>query len=75
MPKFLFGWGTIQHSVTIGELSSQETSIIGRNVFVGASATIWGNITVGNNEKIGAGAVVLESIPDNSTGVGVPAKQ
>jgi serine O-acetyltransferase len=33
---------------------------------------VLGNITVGDNCRVGAGSVVLRSIPDNSTIVGVP---
>lgn len=33
-----------------------------------------GNVTVGKNAKIGAGAVVLIDVPDNATAVGIPAK-
>ena len=33
-----------------------------------------GNITIGNNVKVGAGSVVLWSVPDNCTVVGVPGK-
>ena len=32
------------------------------------------NIKIGDNVKIGAGSVVLNDIPENSTAVGVPAK-
>src|SRR5579862_1683123 len=42
------------------------------NVVVGAGAKILGNITVGQNCRIGAGSVVLRSVPADSTVVGVP---
>ena len=42
------------------------------NVVVGAGAKILGNITVGQNCRIGAGSVVLRSVPPDSTVVGVP---
>ena len=32
-----------------------------------------GNITVGENSRVGAGSVVLSDVPPNSTVVGVPA--
>jgi serine O-acetyltransferase len=44
------------------------------NIVVGAGAKILGNITLGNDVKIGAGSVVLRSVPDGCTVVGVPAK-
>ena len=41
---------------------------------VGAGAKVLGNITIGNNVKIGGGSVVVHSVPDNCTVVGVPAE-
>jgi serine O-acetyltransferase len=34
---------------------------------------VLGNITVGENSRVGAGSVVLSDVPPNSTVVGVPA--
>lgn len=42
-------------------------------VFVGNNANVLGNITVGENSRVGAGSVVLTDVPPNSTVVGVPA--
>jgi serine O-acetyltransferase len=42
-------------------------------VVVGGGAKVLGNITVGDNCRIGAGSVVVRDVPDNSTVVGVPA--
>jgi len=42
------------------------------NVVVGGGARILGNIIVGKNCRIGAGSVVLRSVPPDSTVVGVP---
>lgn len=42
------------------------------NVVVGGGAKILGNIVVGKNCRIGAGSVVLRSVPADSTVVGVP---
>jgi serine O-acetyltransferase len=41
---------------------------------VGANATLLGPITVGENASVGAGSVVLESVPPNCTVVGNPAE-
>jgi len=70
------GKGTIiQHSVTIGEIDdSHRSPVIGQNCFIGCRACVLGNIKIGNNVKIGAGAVVIKDVPDNCTVVGVPAK-
>lgn len=40
---------------------------------IGAGSKILGPIKVGDNVKIGAGAVVLHDIEKNSTAVGVPS--
>jgi len=44
------------------------------NVMISAGAKVLGNITVGENSKIGAQAVVLKDVPANCTVVGVPAR-
>jgi len=43
------------------------------SVFIGNNANILGNVTVGENSRVGAGSVVLADVPPNSTVVGVPA--
>ena len=42
-------------------------------VFIGNNANLLGNVTVGENSRVGAGSVVLDDVPPNSTVVGVPA--
>ncbi|MCO6183981.1 serine O-acetyltransferase EpsC [Leuconostoc fallax] len=67
---------TILHGVTLGSRQShhgQRHPKIKRGSFIGAHAQVLGNITIGSNSKIGANAVVLQDIPDNSTAVGNPA--
>lgn len=44
------------------------------NVVIAAGAKILGSFTVGENSKIGAGAVVLKDVPPNCTVVGVPGR-
>lgn len=73
-PNSIIRGGVIQHCVTIGELDSHDAPVIEEDVYIGARAMILGNITIGKNSKIGAGAVVLNNIPPNCTAVGVPAK-
>ena len=41
---------------------------------MGAGAKILGNITIGDNVRIGAGAVVIEDVPDDCTVVGNPGR-
>ncbi len=61
----------IYQNVTIG---SGKGPKIGADCIIGAGACVLGDITIGNNVKIGANAVILKSIPDNCTVVGVPGK-
>ena len=53
---------------------SFEGPTIGRFVFIGTGAKLLGPITVGDNARIGANAVVLCDVPADSTAVGVPAR-
>lgn len=67
----------IYHGVTLGGLSTikeKRHPTIKDNVLIGAHAQVLGNIVVGKNSKIGAGAVVLNNVPANTTVVGIPAK-
>ncbi len=44
------------------------------NVLVARGAKVLGSITIGENSKVGAGAVVLKDVPPNATVVGIPGK-
>ena len=44
------------------------------NVLVGVGASVLGNITLGENSKIGGGAVVVDDVPPNCTVVGIPGR-
>ena len=65
----------IRNGVTIGLRRMEEKSapVIGNNVDIGAGAKLLGPIRIGDNVIIGANAVVLCDVPDNSIAVGVPA--
>jgi serine O-acetyltransferase len=47
--------------------------VIGNNVDIGSGAKLLGRIRIGDNVLIGANAVVVRDVPDNSIAVGVPA--
>ena len=67
---------TMYQGVTLGGTGKQHGKrhpTICDNVFIGNNANILGNLTVGENSRVGAGSVVLSDVPPNSTVVGVPA--
>jgi serine O-acetyltransferase len=67
---------TIYQGVTLGGTGKghgKRHPTICDGVFIGNNANVLGNITVGQNSRVGAGSVVLTSVPPNSTVVGVPA--
>ena len=47
---------------------------IGKNVWIGANATVLPGVTIGDNAVIAAGAVVTKDVPANVVVAGVPAK-
>ena len=75
---------TLYHSVTLGGVSPSIESDKQRqvkrhptlkdNVVVGSGAQVLGPITVEENAKIGANAVVTKNVSKNAVMVGIPAK-
>jgi serine O-acetyltransferase len=66
---------TLYQGVTLGGTGKEKGKrhpTLGNGVVVGTGAKVLGNIVVGDNCRVGAGSVVLRSIPENSTIVGVP---
>ncbi len=68
---------TLYHGVTLGGTSlnkGKRHPTLGNNVTVGAGAKVLGAITIGENSRIGANAVVVKDVPPNSVVVGVPGQ-
>ncbi|HSW35116.1 MAG TPA: serine O-acetyltransferase [Candidatus Limnocylindrales bacterium] len=68
---------TIYQGVTLGgtgKAKGKRHPTICDNVVVGTGAKILGPIEIGANTRIGAGSVVLNSVPPNSTVVGIPGR-
>jgi len=63
----------LEHQVTIGA-EKQQAPVLGDDIFIGAGAKIIGSISVGNQSKVGANAVVTKDVPEGATVVGIPAK-
>ena len=67
---------TIYQGVTLGGTGKghgKRHPTVCDGVFIGNNANLLGNITIGENSRVGAGSVVLDDVPPNSTVVGVPA--
>lgn len=68
---------TLYQGVTLGGTGKEQGKrhpTIEDNVMISAGAKVLGSFTIGENSKIGAGSVVLEAVPPNSTVVGVPGR-
>lgn len=68
---------TLYHGVTLGGTSLRKGKrhpTLGDRVVVGAGAKVLGAITIGADTRIGANAVVVRSVPENSVVVGVPGQ-
>ena len=68
---------TLYQGVTLGGTSLSAIKrhpTVGDRVTIGAGAKILGPITIGADSRIGANAVVVKSVPENSVVVGVPGQ-
>jgi serine O-acetyltransferase len=68
---------TIYHGVTLGGTSlkrGKRHPTLGDRVTVGAGAKVLGDIVIGADSRIGANAVVVKSVPENSVVVGIPGQ-
>ena len=67
----------ILHGVTLGATGMQSGDRhpkVGNGVLIGAGAQLLGNITIGDAAKVGAGSVVVKTVPAGETAVGVAAR-
>ncbi len=66
----------IYQGVTLGGTGKdvgKRHPTIGNGVVISAGSKVLGPITIGDNSRVAAGAVVLKDVPPDSTVVGVPA--
>lgn len=67
----------IYQGVTLGgtgkDIGKRHPTVC-NGVMISAGAKVLGPITIGENSRVAAGAVVLKDVPPNSTVVGVPAR-
>lgn len=67
----------LYQGVTLGGTGGERGKrhpTIGNRVVVGTGAAILGNIRLGDDVKVGAGSVVVHSVPEGSTVVGIPGR-
>lgn len=68
---------TLYHGVTLGGVSTEKGKrhpTIMDNVVIGAGAKVLGAIEIGVGSRVGANAVVVNTVPENSVVVGVPGQ-
>lgn len=63
---------TVKNNVTIGN-NGGGNPVIGDYVTINANAVVVGKIKLGNHVEVGAGTVLMKSVPDNCVVVGNPA--
>jgi serine O-acetyltransferase len=60
--------------VTLGSGKTPGVPRVGGHVDIGAGAKILGGVSLGDNCRVGANAVVLADVPEGATVAGVPAR-
>ncbi|WP_313428094.1 serine O-acetyltransferase [Siminovitchia terrae] len=68
---------TVYQGVTLGGTGNEKGKrhpTIKDNALIATGAKVLGNITIGENSKVGGGSVVLKDVPPNSTVVGIPGR-
>ena len=67
----------LYQGVTLGGTGHEQGKrhpTLGNHVVIGSGAKVLGNIVLGNWVRVGAGSVVVRSVPDHSTVVGIPGR-
>jgi serine O-acetyltransferase len=67
----------LYQGVTLGGTGHEKGKrhpTLGDHVVIGSGAKVLGNIKIGDWVKVGAGSVVVRSVPEHSTVVGVPGR-
>jgi serine O-acetyltransferase len=75
-PRAVFGDNCgVMHGVTVGEnMDAGGVPRFGNDCFVGAHATVLGDITIGDGARIAANSLVCCDVPPGALAMGVPAR-
>lgn len=67
---------TLNHDLNPERQKSMKAApiVIGKNVWIGAHATVLAGVSIGDNAVIAAGAVVTKDVPPMTVVAGIPAK-
>ncbi len=67
---------TLNHAMSPKDRATMVPAAIhiGRNVWIGANATVLPGVTIGDGSIVAAGAVVTKDVPENTIVGGVPAR-
>jgi serine O-acetyltransferase len=70
---------SIWHNVTLGstlnDSGAQRHPIVQDGVVIGAGAIILGNVTIGANANVAAGAIVVQNVPPSTLVVGAKSRE
>lgn len=67
----------LYQGVTLGGTGNERGKrhpTVGNRVVIGTGAAVLGNINLGDDVKVGAGSVVVHSVPEGATVVGIPGR-
>ncbi|HEY7306819.1 MAG TPA: serine O-acetyltransferase [Bryobacteraceae bacterium] len=67
----------LYQGVTLGGTGNERGKrhpTLGNRVVIGTGAAVLGNIMLGDDVKVGAGSVVVHSVPQGATVVGIPGR-
>jgi len=68
----------IYQGVTIGGVSLERGikrhPTVQKGAVIGGGAKVLGDITIGENARVGANSVVVKSVPNDCTAIGIPAR-